>query len=42
MEWARLKRIDRQVMTVLDMPDPFSKEEREKGEKREEREKVLK
>jgi hypothetical protein len=30
MEWARLKRIDRQVMTVLDMPDPFSKEEREK------------
>ena len=36
MEWARLKRIDRQVMTVLDMPDPFSKEERE------EREKVLK
>jgi hypothetical protein len=36
MEWARLKRIDRQVMTVLDMPDPFSKEERER-----EREKVL-
>jgi len=35
MEWARLKRIDRQVMTVLDIPDPFSKEERE-------REKVLK
>ena len=34
MEWARLKRIDRQVMTVLDIPDPFSKEERE-------REKVL-
>ena len=33
MEWARLKRIDRQVMTVLDMPDPFSKEEREEREK---------
>ena len=38
MEWARLKRIDRQVMTVLDMPDPFSKEERERER---EREKVL-
>ena len=40
MEWARLKRIDRQVMKVLDMPDPFSKEEKEKREKKE-KEKVL-
>ena len=30
MEWHRLNRIDRQVMAVLDMPDPFSKKEKER------------
>ena len=30
LEWHRLNRIDRQVMAVLDMPDPFSKKEKER------------